>query len=259
MSKTLEEIITSPSLVREQWLPSELAVREVLAFERRFGSKHLMLACHAALPLILTPELLNLIHVNFLEEEQIPWVAEVDFLISPLCRPIDDGLFEVEPSIREVLLVELENQFGWERPFRLAEFLQFYLMQKSGLKLRSEVVRTQRWIAQAYIEPDRVIEELIDLLESVLSQQEYLLSLSEQIQIINVLEILAEPLERANQQTKYKYLVNNSRLLAQSIYGSIDETIIQQNIIDNSRQNEIVEREKLTPIELALRELKQTQ
>jgi hypothetical protein len=55
MSKTLEEIITSPSLVRENWLPTELAVREVLAFERRFGLRHLKLACHAALPLILSP------------------------------------------------------------------------------------------------------------------------------------------------------------------------------------------------------------
>ena len=112
MSKTLEEIIVAPSLVREQWLSPELAVREVLAFERRFGSKHLMLACHAALPLILTPELLNLIHINFLEEEQIPWVAEVDFFLSPLCRLIDEGLYEVEPSIREVLLVELVDVFG---------------------------------------------------------------------------------------------------------------------------------------------------
>jgi Signal transduction histidine kinase regulating C4-dicarboxylate transport system len=259
MSKTLEAIITAPSLVREQWLSPELAVREVLAFERRFGSKHLMLACHAALPLILTPELLNLIHINFLEEEQIPWVAEVDFLLSPLCRPIDEGLFEVEPSIREVLLVDLENQLGFERPLRLAEFLQFYLAHKSGLKQGSEITRTQRWIAQAYIEPDRVIEELIDLLESDFSQQEYLLTLSEQIKIINVLEILAEPLERANQQTKYKYLVNNSRVVAQSIYGYIDETIVSQKIIDTLRKNEVIEREKATQLELALRELKQTQ
>jgi len=225
MSKTFEDIITAPSIVREQWLSPELAVREVLAFERRFGSKHLMLACHAALPLILTPELLNLIHINFLEEEQISWVAEVDFLLSPLCRPIDESLFEVEPSIREVLLVDMENQFGFERPLRLAEFLQFYLEHKSGLKQRSEITRTQQWIAQAYIEPDRVIEELLDLQESDLSQPDYLVSVSEQIQIINILEILAEPLERANQQTKYKYLINNSRVVAQSIYGYVDKTI----------------------------------
>ncbi|TRU24304.1 MAG: hypothetical protein EWV80_11405 [Microcystis aeruginosa Ma_QC_B_20070730_S2] len=139
MSKTLEEIITSPSLVRENWLPTELAVREVLAFERRFGLRHLKLACHAALPLILSPELVNLIHLNFLEGEGIPWVAEVDLLLSPLCRPVDEGLYEVEPAIREVLLVELENQFGWERPFTLAKFLEFYLARKSGLKLRPQI------------------------------------------------------------------------------------------------------------------------
>jgi hypothetical protein len=259
MSKTFEDIITAPSLVREQWLSPEFAVREVLAFERRFGSKHLMLACHAALPLILSPELLNLIHINFLEEEQISWVAEVDFLLSPLCRPIDESLFEVEPSIREVLLVDMENQFDFERPLRLAEFLQFYLVHKSGLKQRSEITRTQRWIAQAYIEPDRVIEELLDLQESDLSQPNYLVSFSEQVQIINILEILAEPLERANQQTKYKYLINNSRVVAQSIYGYVDKTIVQQKSIDNLRQSETREREKARQLELALQKLQQTQ
>jgi hypothetical protein len=221
MSKTLEEIIAAPSLVREQWLSCELAVREVLAFERRFGSKHLMLACHAALPLIVTPELLNLIHINFLNEEQIPWIAEVDFLLSPLCRPIDDGLFEVEPSVREVLLVELENQFGLQRPFGLAEFLQAYLdkNQKSEWKQRSQVICTQKWIAQAYIAPDNVIEEMTELLEESLSEEDDLLSLQGQIQVTSTLEILADPLDRANQRTEYQYLVNNSRVLAQILYG----------------------------------------
>ncbi|WP_353933036.1 hypothetical protein WJM97_10840 [Okeanomitos corallinicola TIOX110] len=58
MIKTLEAVI------RRQWLPPEFAVREVVAFERHFGMKHLWLACHAALPLFLTPELVNLIHIN---------------------------------------------------------------------------------------------------------------------------------------------------------------------------------------------------
>lgn len=238
MSKTLEAIISAPSLVREQWLSSELAVREVLAFERRFGSKHLMLACHAALPLILTPELLNLIHINFLEEEQIPWVAEVDFLLSPLCRPIDESLFEVEPAIREVLLVELENQFGWERPFALANFLQFYFAHKSGLKLGLEIIRTQRWIAQAYINPDNLIEELTDLLESSLSEEDNLHSLPEQIQLTTTLELLTEPLERANYREEYRYLVSNLRVLAQLLYG--DEQCLKQTIKQEQAQGEIV-------------------
>jgi len=220
MSKTLEEIITSPSLVREQWLSPELAVREVLAFERRFGGKHLMLACHAALPLILTPELVNLIHLNFLEEEQIPWIAEVDFLLSPLCRPIDEGLYEVEPSVREVLLVELENQFGFERPFGLAKFLEVYLAHTSGLQLRSEIIRTQQWIAQAYLDPDSLVVEMTNFLESSLSEGDNVIGLPEQIQVVTTLEILTEPIGLTNRQTEYQYLINNSRVFAYKLYGN---------------------------------------
>jgi hypothetical protein len=252
MSKTLEAIISSPSLVREQWLSPELAVREVLAFERRFGSQHLMLACHAALPLILNPELLNLIHINFLEEEQIPWVAEVDFLLSPLCRPIDDGLYEVEPSIREVLLTELENQFCWERPFELAKFLQYYLEHKSGLKPRSEVTRTQRWLAQAYLAPDKVVEELTNLLETSLSEENYLLSLPGQIQVTNTLELLAEPLERSNRTIEYQYLLNNSRVLAQILYG--DEQRLKEEFREEQSEGNLGE---IEPVQLLHPILKQ--
>jgi hypothetical protein len=168
MSKTFEDIITAPSIVREQWLSPELAVREVLAFERRFGSKHLMLACHAALPLILTPELLNLIHINFLEEEQISWVAEVDFLLSPLCRPIDESLFEVEPSIREVLLVDMENQFGFERPLRLAEFLQFYL-------------DAQVWIKTAFGNKVEVLKIFLASPSDVAKERDYVIEVIDEI------------------------------------------------------------------------------
>jgi hypothetical protein len=239
----LETLIATPSLVREQWLSSELAVREVLAFERRFGSKHLLLACHAALPLILTPELLNLIHINFLEGEQIPWVAEVDFILSSLCRPIDEGLFEVEPSVREVLLVELENQYGFERPFELAKFLQVYLVHQSGWEQRSEVTRTQWWIAQAYIAPDRVVEDLTNLLESSLSEENYFLNIPEQIQVVTALEILAEPLERTNKPEEYKCLINSSRVLAQILYK--DEQVIQQSLKRENTSQQVENREPM--------------
>ncbi len=241
MSKTLEEIITSPSLVRENWLPTELAVREVLAFERRFGLRHLKLACHAALPLILSPELVNLIHLNFLEGEGIPWVAEVDLLLSPLCRPVDEGLYEVEPAIREVLLVELENQFGWERPFTLAKFLEFYLARKSILKLRPQIIQTQRWIAQAYLNPDLVVQEMTHLLESSLSEENHILGLSEQIQVTNTIELLAEPLERTNYHEEYQYLTNNSKVLSEIFYG--DEQKLKEKIQQEQAEGEIREEE----------------
>ncbi len=222
MSKSLEAIFTASSLIRDQWMSTELAVREVLAFERNFGRKHLKLACHAALPLILTPELINLIHINFLDNQQIPWVAEIDFLLSPLCRPIDESLYEVEPSVREVLLVELENQFGWHRPFEISKFLLVYLYRKPDLKQREEIVRCQWWIAQAYLDPDHLIRELTNLLDDK-SNESRLLNLQEQIQVIKMLEVLESPLEKTNLLTEYKYLVNNSRVLTQLLYGDEKE------------------------------------
>src|SRR5437764_13921947 len=111
MPDFIEAIALRPNIIRENWLPLKTAVQEVVAFERLFGTRHLLLACHASLPLYLTPGLMNLIHLNFLDDEHIPWTAEIDFLLSPLCRPVDEPLFEVEPSIREVLLLELQKRF----------------------------------------------------------------------------------------------------------------------------------------------------
>ena len=231
MSKTSEETVISPSIIREQWLSPEFAVREVVAFECRFGAKHLMLACHAALPLILTPELVNLIRINFLEASQIPWVAEMDFLLSSLCREIDEGVYEVEPSIRDVLLVELENQFGWERPFALAKFLEFYLAHKSGFTLRDRLIQTQRWIAKAYLDPDSFIEEMTNYLEL-----EADLSVSNEIQAVTILEILAAPLELTNKQAEYRYLVEQFRELAEILYGDEDIQDIQKHRLQNQQQ-----------------------
>ena len=89
MPENLDTILTGQSLIRQRWLPQDAAIRYILGFERRFGAQHLHLACHAAFPLLITPKLLNLIHINFLSRENIPWIAESDFLLSPLCRPVE--------------------------------------------------------------------------------------------------------------------------------------------------------------------------
>src|SRR5215472_8732259 len=95
-------------LNKKEWIPLEQAIQRVVDFERQFGPGHLALACHAALPSILTPELINLIRINFLEKD-VEWVAEVDLLLSALCNPIGQDIFEVEPQVRRVLLVTLKS------------------------------------------------------------------------------------------------------------------------------------------------------
>ncbi|NEP89247.1 MAG: 5'-methylthioadenosine/S-adenosylhomocysteine nucleosidase [Okeania sp. SIO2C2] len=208
MAKTIEAVI------RRRWLSPENAVREVVRFERRFGDKHLNLACHCGLLLILTPELVNLIRINFLDEENIDWIAESNFLLSSLCRPLQEGVYEVEPCVREVLLVELEKKFGWKRPFELAEFLWFYLEKKSDKKQSGELRKVQRWIAQAYLDPDRTIWEMEKLLSESLPEDNPVLGLAGQEKLPYLVEILAQPLEQTNLWKEYQNLVLNSHILA---------------------------------------------
>ncbi len=119
---------------------------------------------------MLTPRLINLIHINFLEDRSIGWIAEVDFLLSQLCRSIDEGLYEIEPCVREVLLVELENLYGQQRAEEIkqevAKFLWVYSHQKPEAGLRSEIRQAHEWIARAYLDPDGLVQELHGLLQA---------------------------------------------------------------------------------------------
>ncbi len=228
MSKTLQSIITSPSLVREQWLSPEVAVRTVLAFERRFGKRHLELACHAALPSMLTPQLINLIHVNFLDDRQIDWIAEVDFLLSQLCCSIDEGLYEIEPCVREVLLVELANLYGQQRAEEvkqeIARFLWVYSHQKPEVGLRLEIRQTHEWIARSYLDPDGLIQELRSLLKASVQEENSLLQMANQTQVLRIVELLPDALEKSQHTTDYRKLIRDTRVVAYTLYGK--ETII---------------------------------
>jgi hypothetical protein len=216
MTKTLEAV------VRRRWLSPEEAVREVVAFERRFGEEHLKLACHCGLLLILTPELVNLVRVNFLED--IPWIAESNFLLSSLCRPLQEGIYEVEPCIREVLLVELENKFGWQRPFELAEFLWYFLDKQGSRKQRPEFKQVQQWVAKAYLKPDSTIRDFKAILDENLSHDNERINLENQgAKIPHLIEILADPLEATNLWDEYQYLVNTSRAVTRLLVGEREE------------------------------------
>jgi type I restriction enzyme M protein len=222
MPDSLEEIAQQQSIIRNQWLSQRIAVHEAVSFERQFGEGHYLLACHAALLAVLTPELLHFIRLNFLDQKQpyVPEIAEMDFLASPLCRPIDDELFEVEPMVREALLFELEERYGLQRLQELASFLLEYLRKKPQGKRNRSIAQLYEWIAQSYLQPDRVVEELQRLLvESVDLQSDSYQTLSKKIQVARTMELLADPLEHSTLQQEYQSLLYSARVLAYELYG----------------------------------------
>jgi len=141
----------------------KVAVERVVSFAQKFGEAHLTLACHAAFPLALTPDLLYRIWGNFAYEA--PWTAVADVLLSPLCREVGHELYEMDIAVRNLLLEELkeDEQFGQRRLNDLADFLTDYVAQQfhSDDPDVRNLARGQRWTALAYTRPGEAARELV--------------------------------------------------------------------------------------------------
>lgn len=130
------------------------AERTVRRFVRRFEPSYHALACHAALPLVLTPELVNYLRNEFLRNEEVPWVAEVDLLLSDLCRPVGYELYAMDTDVRAYLLAELERQFGRTRIQQVAKLLISYVryLAETGASVNEKELEAQQWAAMVYMD-----------------------------------------------------------------------------------------------------------
>jgi hypothetical protein len=136
---------------------SELAQKKIDAFVRDQLQPEAMLdfACHAALPVALNTELLHFLRVNFFLDESpaLPYTAEFELLFSPLCREIDEDLYEVEPAIRDILLQRLYAMDRGERLQKVATLLWQYLDRYSSWDQRVELARAQQLTALNFLDP----------------------------------------------------------------------------------------------------------
>ena len=116
-----------------------------------------LLACYAAMPLVLTPELLNYLHNRFLAAYAIPWVVEVDLLLSDLMRPVDAELYAMPPATRAYLLAELRRRVGDAKLQRVARVLIHYTrhLARTNPYMDDEELRTQQWAAMVYLDETR--------------------------------------------------------------------------------------------------------
>jgi formylglycine-generating enzyme required for sulfatase activity len=133
---------------------AEQAVRR---FVRRFEPSYHALACHVALPLVLTPELVNYLRNEFLRNEDVPWVAEVDLLLSDLCQPVGYELYAMDTDVRAYLLAELERQFGRARIQQVAKLLISYVryLSETGSSVNEKELEAQQWAAMVYLDENQ--------------------------------------------------------------------------------------------------------
>ncbi|AOW98591.1 Sulphatase-modifying factor protein [Moorena producens PAL-8-15-08-1] len=147
-------------------LTEEIAKQQIERFVARFEPNYRYLACHCALPLVLTPELVNYIRVQFLLNEEVPWIAEADLLLSELCRPVGYELYAMTPAVRSHLLAQFETEefqhkFGTNRLKSVAQLLMDYVTYLMGTHpaSRQGEFQAQQWAAMVYLDQHRTQAE----------------------------------------------------------------------------------------------------
>lgn len=175
-----------------------LTERILDGFARCFSEAHLYLAYHAAFPLSLTPDLLYRIWANFQRDGHgrsltIPWVAVADLLLSRFCDEVGHELYEMDPTIRQLLLRRLtaDLNFGKPRIQELSDFTLAYvddLLTSPDPEVR-DFAQVQRWGAIAYVRPKDAARELAQALTHAYERDRPDLN-----RIASVVESLADPL-----------------------------------------------------------------
>jgi len=136
----------------------EVARDRIERFIRRFGEPYRRLAWYAALPLILTPELLDYLRLHFLGGRGgVPWIAEADLLLSDLCRPVGYEQFALDQPVRAALIAEMRAALGPE-PLREAAFLLLRYVRhlgQAGAGLGPRELEAEQWSAMAYLDEHR--------------------------------------------------------------------------------------------------------
>lgn len=134
------------------------------AFRNSFGEQVFHLACHAAVPVVLSSDLLHLLRINFFLDppESLPYVAESQILLSPLCNEVGSDLYEIPPAIRDGLLHELAANpaYGEARIREIATLLFEYSERFSPWKDNLMIERAQQLTALNFLDPESAKEWL---------------------------------------------------------------------------------------------------
>ncbi|MEH1976096.1 MAG: hypothetical protein V7L02_23355, partial [Nostoc sp.] len=170
----------------------DIAVERVVGFAQKFDRAHLDLACHAAFPQTLTPDLLYQIWLRFVP--QAPWTAVARILLSRLCREVGYELYEMDVAVRNLLLTELkeDERFGKQQLDKLEDFYTQYLERKFGKEEGQEedLTQPQYWIALASTKPNQRSRKLAKAIESRLKQKNW----KELFRLVSFIEAVPEAL-----------------------------------------------------------------
>jgi len=211
--------------------PSTAKSMEVESFLLRFPEQmrpaYRRLLYYAAMPLVLTPELLHYLRNAFVREA--PWVAEADLLLA-------DNLFEeknfeqyvMATQVRTLLLREAVEQLGERNMQEAARLLVSYLYRHLPFSsLSPSEVTAQRWAALLYLDDyhDKVVAEIVQALHEALSASDAVSSYEGRAAFESMLEVINQIAPTLADQP---VLVDLARLTQGLLHEEIDPRSISQ-------------------------------
>lgn len=153
-----------------------------------YGHGHFVLACYAALPAVLTPDLLHKLWLNFKRYDlrgtvaNIHPVAPADLLLSPLVEEIGFELYEMPEAIRHALLQFLKahtsgttpNTYGFYPLSAIANFLYDYARFDFTPENPDDDAfkEAQIWTALSYLNPNAAFEKVATAYQEALRQED---------------------------------------------------------------------------------------
>ncbi|PHN01197.1 caspase family protein [Flavilitoribacter nigricans] len=163
--------------------------RYVEAFYQEYRFGHFLLTAYAAVPALLTPDLLYKLWQNFHQyrwagrTERIHRVAVSDLLLSPLCREVGFELYEMDAGIRQAFLDWQQRIAGeplWQDRHlatvkSIAEFLEEYHARPNPARQRwgEAYEELQQWNTLAFTRPEQLQKKMWQKLrESVAGKKE---------------------------------------------------------------------------------------
>ncbi|MFP4100312.1 AAA-like domain-containing protein [Coleofasciculus sp.] len=212
-----------------------IAVERIVGFAKQFGEAHLNLACHAAFPLVLTPDLLYQIWATFIPET--PWTAVARVLLSRLCRQVGYEMYEMDIPVRNLLLRELKEQFGQQRLEKLGAFLIDYVAQQLTEydPATQDLREAQEWTALAYTQPAEAGQKLAEVLSETVKREN--IDMAEVLRLTSLVETYAEPLEEFG----FKPLLLYSQAMKSFVLGDIAGAKAKfDKVLEDSNQEEII-------------------
>lgn len=146
------------------------------------SEENYIFACQAAVPLILSTDLVWQLWNNFkvfqycieppLPPQRISHFAVSDLLLSPLCKKIGYNLYEMDAAVRKALLRGLDDNLGEQRKRLIALFLSDYADLESPLYQRRDLKNIHKLTALSILDPAKMADQLADIFEASTTDSE---------------------------------------------------------------------------------------